>query len=178
MGWATMPDTVTETAFERQIKEGKAYQISEEFLVQVGTLQWLYIQMPENKDVVLEGRNISATAGPVKYKVYPGATLVGPLGTQIIPERLNNVKDGSAQTTIHRIPQSSIDVTGITPSDKQLVVAGQNAGNRGVGASLSQLFFKVYPRNTVVAVSLENAAVAGSLDAIVELKYIWAEDVE
>jgi hypothetical protein len=180
MGWYTMPATVQETAFERQIKEGKAYQLSVEFTIEPETSQWVYITLPENKDVILQSRSISATGGPIKYKVFPGATLVGPLGDPLMPEKLNTAKNGPALTQFWTVDEANVDVTGIDPKDRQLVVATQSSPNRGVGALLFQNFFKVYKGGAGVniAVSLENFATAASVDALVELTFIWAEDVE
>jgi len=146
MGWFNMPATVQESAFERQIKEGKAFQISEEFAIPAGQTIWIYIQLPANKDVLLESRNIAATSGPVRYKVYPGAILTGTLGQELIPEKLNAKKNGPALTTINRVTAADVDITGITPSDKKLVVAGQDSGSRGNGNQAFQSFFKVYRR--------------------------------
>lgn len=175
MGWKTMPDTVTETAFDRLIKEGKAYQFSREFTIPSGATVWIYIQTPPGLDVLLNSRNISATAGPVRYKVYPGAALVGALGTPYVLEKLNFDSSKTAQTQINNVPASSIDITGIPPTDEKLVVATENAGNRGSGNSAFQNFFKVYPSDVAIAASLSNSA---SITAYVELQYIWAEDVE
>ncbi len=175
MGWFTMPDTVQESAFERQIKEGKAYQISEEFTITAGATQWVYIQLPAEKDVILEARNIAATAGPIRYRVYPQPDLIGPLGDAIIPEKLNTKKNGASLTEIHKIAASSIDVSGITPTDKKLNIAGQDSGSRGNGGTAFQNFFKVYSAGLTVAVSITNNA---TISSIVELNYIWAEDVE
>lgn len=175
MGWYTMPDCVVETAFERMIKEGKTYQISEEIIVAGNTTVWLYLQLPEDKDVLLQARNISATAGPIRYKVYPGATLVGPLGIAVNPEKLNALKNGPSQTQIHRVPATSVDITGIPPFDAKLVVATETGGNRGNGAQSAQNFFKVYGAGTKIAISIANVA---SVTSYVELHYLWAEEVE
>lgn len=175
MGWFTMPDTVQETAFERQIKEGKAYQISEEFAIAAGATQWVYIQLPADKDVILEARNIAATAGPVRYRVYPEPVFIGPLGDPIIPEKLNNKKGEPSFTQINKIAASAVDITGISPTDKNLNIAGQDSGSRGTGGTAFQSFFKVYNAGLKVAVSITNNA---AITSFVELNYIWAEDVE
>jgi hypothetical protein len=175
MGWKTMPDTVQETAFDRLIKEGKAYQFSREFEIPAESIVWVYIQISPNADVLLNSRNIAATAGPVRYKVYPQTPLVGPLGNSYVIERLNFKQPKESETQINDVLATSIDISGIAPTDEKLVVATQNAGNRGSGNSAFQNFFKVYPANVSIAVSLSNAA---TITSYVELQYIWAEDVE
>ena len=175
MGWFNMPATVQESAFERQIKEGKAYQLTEEFSIPAGATIWLYIQLPADKDVVLESRSLQATSGPVRYKVYPNAILTGTLGVQYVPEKLNTKKNGPALTQMNRVTAADINITGISPSDKKLVVAGQDSGSRGTGSQVFQSYFKVYAAGTKIAVSIQNSS---SITSFVELQYLWAEDVE
>lgn len=177
MGWSNMPSSVQETAFERQIKEGKAFQISREVSIPASTTQWVYVTFPSTKDLILQSRNISATAGPVRYKVYPNPVLVNPVqpANEIFSEKLNNKSPIVAQATAHLVNAADVDVSGIPPSDTKLIVAGQESGSRGTGDDVFQSFFKIYPQGLTAAVSIENAA---SITANVELHYLWAEDVE
>lgn len=175
MGWYNMPSSVQETAFERMIKEGKAYQMTRVMTIPANSSMWIYIQMPENKDVVLESRNLAATVGPIVYQVYPSPTLIGTLGESLVIEKLNMKKNGPAQTQLNFITAADVDITGIERSDSHMVPATEQGGNRGNGSVTFQRFFKVYAKGTKVAVQIENRAAISSL---VELNYLWAEDVE
>lgn len=174
MGWLTMPTTVSESYLVRSIIEGKAYQTSYEVTIPANSTIWFYSKTNPNKEFILEDRNVAATVGPIRYAVYVNIVLTGNLGDEVPTENLNKVYNRPAETIFHRVEPTSLDLTNAIKTDTKLIVATESVGNTGTGYGVFQDLFKVYPKNTEVAISLENTA---DLPSIVELQYLWVEDV-
>lgn len=174
MGWRTMPSNVVETAFERQIKEGKGYQISDRFVIPANSSIWFFVQVPSNRDLVLQSRNIGCSSGYVLHSVYRNANLVGSLGDAIIPEALS---DYSRPPTVqvNWVDAASLDITGIPATDKYIVPSSVYLDGSGVDGAIFPNFFKIYKHATTFAVKLENIS---GVSAQGELFCLWAEDTE